>query len=158
MSKQLGAFGYDSPTDMVGKLGRDLQRMRVDPHDKDAAIDFFKTANDLVDWLKPDKKKTGDRSPQRSRLVTSNPDLELTWRIATGSKHLVVLSHTDGNVGFKEEFGGFSPAAFSSNAFSPNAFKFDGLQIQKPDGDYEPALALAERVINYWTTKTSSTI
>ncbi len=137
MTKQLGAFGHDSPTDMVGKLGRDLQRMGADPHDKDAAIDFFKTANDLVDWSDPDKKKTGDRACQRRRLVRSNPDLVLTWRIATGSKHLVVLSHTDGNVGSKEEFGGFSPAAFSPNAISPGAFKFDGLHIEKPDGSYE---------------------
>jgi len=150
MSKQLGAFGYNTPGDMTGKLGRDYQRMRADPHDKDAAIDFFKTANDLVDWSDPDKKKAGDRARQRRRLVRSNPDLELTRRIAIGSKHLVVLSHTGGNVGFNEEFGGFSPAAFSSNALSPSAFKFDGLQIETSADNYEPALALAERVLDFW--------
>jgi len=155
MSKQLGAFGYDSPHDMVGKLGRDLQRMSADPHDKDAAIDFFKTANDLVDWLDPDKKKAGDRARQRSRLVRSNPDLKLTWRIANGSKHFVVLSDPDGNVGSKEEFGGFSPAAFSANAFSPSAFKFDGLHIERLGGSFEPALALAERVLDFWKQQTA---
>lgn len=154
MSKRLGAFGYDSPIDMVGKLGRDYQRMRVDPHDKDAAIDFFKTADCLLDWWAPDNKTTGDRALQRKQIVASNPDVKLTRRIANGSKHFVVLSDPDGNVGSKEEHGGFSPAAFSPNAFSPSAFKFDGLQVEKPDGNYEPALALAARVLDFWKQQT----
>jgi len=158
MSKQVGTFGYDAPSDMTGKLGRDYQRMRTDPHDKDAAIDFFKTADCLLDWWAPDKKTTGDRALHRKKIIASNPDLKRTRRIANGSKHFIVLSDPDGNVASKNEFGGFSPAAFSANAFSPSAFKFDGLHIEGSAGTFEPALALAERVLDYWRQRVSSSI
>ena len=151
MSKQLGAFGYDSPSDMVDKLGRDFKRMNVDPHDSDAAIDFFRTADSLLDWWIPDKKATGDQALQRKSIVDSDTDLKLAQRIAKGTKHFIVLSDPAGNVGSKEEHGGLSSTAISPDAFSPSAFKFDGLHVKTDDGSYEPALALAQRVMDFWT-------
>ena len=155
MSKQLGAFGYDSASDMVEKLGRDFKRMSEDPHDCDAAIDFFRTADSVLDWHIPDKKITGDQASQRKSMVDSNADLKLARRIANGTKHLIVLSDPAGNVDTKEEHGGFSPTAFSSDAFDPSAFKFDGLHVETDNGSYEPALALAQRVMDFWTLTVS---
>ena len=40
-----------SPRILVDKLERDLSRIKANPHDADAAFDFFVTADHVEEWL-----------------------------------------------------------------------------------------------------------
>lgn len=61
--------------DLFAKLQHDLQRMRNDPLDEDAAFDFFVTAEYMVDWHLPDlpagHRRKETRSVQELRIATS---------------------------------------------------------------------------------------
>ncbi len=79
-----GFFDLQTPADLLGKLGRELERMQSAPRDIDHAFNFFVTAEHMLDWLYPGKANDTKRSEARKL-----PLLALVSHIANGSKHFM---------------------------------------------------------------------
>jgi hypothetical protein len=66
--------------DLLKKLHHDYGRMRKDPHDAYAAMDFFIAAEHLIDWHWPDHPEP--RKAERSQEPTATVS-----HLASGAKH-----------------------------------------------------------------------
>lgn len=83
MSELKGFFLFQAPRDLFEKLKRDFARMQTDPEGHDAALDFFYTAEHLIDWVYPG----ATNGPQRCQLRKTVPVLSIVSHIANGTKH-----------------------------------------------------------------------
>jgi len=81
-----GVFALSTTTDLLAKLEHDLGRMRRSPTDPYPAMDFFWTAEHMLDWLHPGEQNKDRRRQKRSKEVL----LHIVWDIATGAKHFCV--------------------------------------------------------------------
>ena len=140
-----GAFDLKTPQDWLKRLGRELEKFRAKPNDRDAAINFFVAAESMLDWKHP-----GDNNANARRTVRdSEPLLRVVWDLASLSKHLEVRPNHD-SVGDSGTFGEFFGGSFFGGPF----FGQLSVKLRGPAaaqlGTSVPAIDLAERAVAYW--------
>ncbi len=79
-----GIFELRTPRALLDKAVHDLERLRQDPTDAYAALDFFVTARHLPDWIFP-----GDKV-NRDTLFHSHVELRICRHIADSGKRYIV--------------------------------------------------------------------
>ena len=142
-----GFGNLQTVADLFSKLEHDLGRMKASPEDIYTAIDYFVTAEHIIDWMYPDDKDACKRRDIRKNVRL----LELVSHLANGSKHFQAIRPRHKSVEeVGESPGGFDPNAIDSRSFSVGSFQFVGLTIKLDDGTYMHALQLAEDVYEYW--------
>ena len=146
-----GAFGLETPQDLLRKLQRELDRLRASPDDQDVAFNFFVTAEQMPDWLYPGNtnKKT------REAIRNSEHLLQVVSHLASSSKHFDKLSAHHKSVERSGAFGAFFGGAFFGGGFFGGSrlliiFKGDAAVTFGPS---RPALQVAEDVVAYWKTR-----
>lgn len=141
-----GIFGLLTPTDLLAKLGRELDRLRAAPNDIDHAFNFFVTAEHMLDWTYPDP--TG--KAKRKSLRENEPLLQLVSHLASGAKHFDNLSEHHQSVidtGIKHRH----PSLMRQRMFPSQLCIIAGGDAGAALGGSKiTALALAERVYGYW--------
>lgn len=126
-----------TPRDLVGKLRRDLQRLRRNPRDADAAFDYFVTADSLVDWLWP-----GATGKQQREAARSSDPMKTVYHLASGAKHFRAEHKGHTSVSDVTERRG----VFQAGAFDPGAFDVGGLVIDLSNGTESDVYKFAKEV------------
>jgi len=147
-----GWFELRTVDDLLAKLERDLEKLRLRPHDVDLAFNFFVTAEHLLDWQYPGREGEGARRNARGQDVL----LQITSHLANGAKHFSVEAKHHQSVRDTNRSGGFMPkGAFPKRAW-PVGFWGDYLYVEL-EGDAAALLGprvvvldLAERVLANW--------
>lgn len=146
-----GVWQLSNPRDLLDKLKREFDRMRLAPHDADHAFNFFVTAESLVDWLHP-----GDPTAQKA-LRQSAILLMAVSHLASSAKHYDRLySHHD-SVNSTHLTGANPVLVLYSLANFP-AHPIKGLHLRvhlkglaaETFGDSKDAIDLAEEVLEFW--------
>jgi hypothetical protein len=142
----LGAFDLQTTQDWLQKLERELQRFRALPNDRDAAINFFITAESMLDWKHP-----GDPNASKRKAVRDSvPLLKIIWDLASVAKHREVRSNHESvnDSGVVGEFfgGGF----FGGSFFGELSVKLNGPAATDLGASSITAIELAERTVVYW--------
>jgi len=148
-----GAFGLSTPRDLLAKLQRELGRLRDSPNDRDVAINYFVTAEHILDWLIPGESGR----PRRKKIRESEPLLMVVSHLANSAKHHSQLSSHHQSVSSSGQAGGYFPATY----FPPSYFAcshFGGRVLSvilkgKAAHEFGPSIStieLAERVYSYW--------
>ncbi|HUT92718.1 MAG TPA: hypothetical protein VMY37_24710 [Thermoguttaceae bacterium] len=109
-----GIFNLRCVHDLPGKLEQDLARLKDNPHDETAAIDFFVNAESLLDWLYPGHSNRQARESERS----SNVLMQVTSHLATGAKHFRPKAKHHKSVKHSKRVGGTFASALSPQACS----------------------------------------
>ena len=100
MSDLQGFGELKKPNDLLEKLSHDFKRMEESPQAQYAALDFFVTAEHLVDWIYPGKENRDKREEVRS----SSAILRITSHIANGIKHFEAKAkHHQSVAGIKKD-------------------------------------------------------
>jgi hypothetical protein len=139
------AFGpLATVDDLLGKLGRDLERMKADPDSIDPAFDFFVTARSMPDWRWP--KSMAGWKEAREKAMKSSRDLEIVRDLGDQAKHYRITQRQPvvGGLGRTE-------SAFDPSYFDRHAFQTGSIDIEIPGEPVIDAIDLAERVIDWWT-------
>lgn len=154
-----GIFALTSPTDLLKKLETDFSRVEGNPRDEHAVVDFFLTAESLLDWLYPGKKNKQARESERS----SNILLQITSHLAASMKHFQPEAKHHISVKATRKVGGtFGAMTFASWSFRANAFPKGNLMIElegeaaRQLGSTITAIELARRVLSYWQQRLMS--
>lgn len=82
----MNTFDLNTAHDLRAKMRRDLERMRANPMDSDAAFNFFVTAEHMPDWIYPKREK----KQERETLKNSEIILRICSHLANGAKHFEV--------------------------------------------------------------------
>lgn len=151
-----GAFGLTTPKDLLGKLERELKQLRSSPNDSDIALNFFVTAEHMLDWLHPGN---ANRKTRKS-LINGEPLLQVVSHLASSSKHFDQLASHHKSVEEARESGGYFGASyFGASYFGSGYFggrrlliKFKGDAI-KHFGDSSPVLEVADKVYAFWQAR-----
>ena len=125
-----------TPADLLDKLRHDYERVRADPHDAYAAMDFFVTAEHIVDWVWPDDAKA--RKVERSR-----EPMATVSHLASGAKHFRADAPQHQSVDGVATRSG----AFQVGVFQADAFDVGGLVISRSDRVTIGILTLAREVL-----------
>lgn len=141
-----GHFTMQSPRDLLAKAERDLQRLRSNPLNIDAAFDFFVTARHVPDWV----VATG--GPAADCQFSAHVELRTCRHIADGAKYFVVTHRHHKQIADAQ----LTRGAFQSNAFQATAFNVGELTISLDPADAGTAslgrtvdaVTLATRVID----------
>jgi hypothetical protein len=133
-----------TPADLVAKLERDLARISANPHDADAAFDFFVSADHVEEWLAQGSKWGGHPKGH------SNDLMRLVCHLGSGAKHLTASSGRHSAASDVVERAG----AFDHHVFQADAFDVGGLVIDHTglDGSLPGSIGvieLAQRVVAY---------
>lgn len=140
-----GVFDLQSPKDVLGKLERELERLRIAPNDKDAAINFFITAESMLDWKFPGDPNALVRKEYRNR----EPLLLVVWDLASKSKHRDLRSQHK-----SVESSGMAGKFFGGSFFEGPFFGTLSVTLTETYGNDGPrslsALELAGKVFEYW--------
>jgi hypothetical protein len=148
----VGAFGLTTLKDFLGKLSRELEKFRAAPNDADAAINFFVTAEHMLDWLYPGLK---NRS-KRERLRNNELMLQVVSHLASSSKHYDQLSPHHQSVLDSGQLAGFVGAMQSNQRGGSRLLSGSALTVwfsaaaAVSFGATLPAVELAKRVYRYW--------
>ena len=141
-----GIFELRNPSDLLQKLRHDYERVRVNVMDSYAAMDFFLTAEHMVDWLFPKSRAAREN-------LRSTPLLALCSHIANGAKHFEAKApHHKWFSESETHYGAFS-SEFSSD------FDIRGFAIilddaaKKEFGDRIYVQDLAEKILIFWEEK-----
>lgn len=154
-----GIFGFNSPADLLKKLEGDFAGLKHNPRDASAAINFFVTAESLLDWLHPGHGGKSQREKERCTEVL----LQITSHLATGAKHFSADAKHHQSVKDARKIGGlnsFAARTFTAKTFT-SIFPKENLVIDldgeasKHFGDSITAYALAERILEYWKNRIS---
>ena len=141
MSQLDGLFSLRAPADLLAELESDHARLKqAEPTSTSAqyaAFDFFVTAHHLADWCA--KSFGGSLTQWRSY-----PDGQVLGHVANGVKHFRVDKY---DVVKETEV---VPGAFGVGAFQSSAFQTGKLTIHLENGESEPVLPLADRVLAHW--------
>ncbi len=133
-----------TPRDLVDKLERDLSRIKANPHDADAAYDFFVTADHVEEWLAHGSKWGGHPGGHSSDLM------RLVCHLGSGAKHFTVTSGRHAAVrDVVERAGAFDHRAFQADAFDVGGLVIDHDGLGGPLPDSIGVIELAERVVAY---------
>jgi hypothetical protein len=146
-----GAFGLETPQDLLGKLRREMERLRANHNDKDSAFNFCVTAEQMLDWIHPG---SGNKSV-REALRTSEPLLQAVSHLASSSKHFDQLSKHHQSVDKSGSFGAFFGGSFFGGGFFGTnrlliEFKGDAVNTF---GKSMSAVEFAEKVLTFWEAK-----
>jgi hypothetical protein len=151
-----GIFSHKNPEDLLSKLRNDLERLRKNKEDKNAAIDFFITAESLTDWVYPGRSNKNEQKNLRNSSIL----LQIVSHIASNAKHFKAEAKHHISVSSTSKAGGyFGSGYFASSYFSRKYFPEGHLVImlegkaEEVLGESITALALAEKVVKYWELK-----
>jgi len=144
-----GMFALRTALDLFHKLSRDLERLRANPDDSDAAFDFFVTAEHIPEWMDPPTIEL------RKREVI----LQIVSHVANGAKHFRVSDKRHQSVTSADRRGGYFPGNyFGKRYFGGRYFGGAGLVLDLEGeaaimfGPSITVLGLAEKVHHYWET------
>jgi hypothetical protein len=143
-----GIFGINNIVDLFRKLENDFESMHREPENQSAAINFFVTAESMVDWLYPGKKNKQKREDFHNREVL----LQVTSHLAIWAKHFKVEAKHHTSVDETAQTGYFAPGYFSKGYFN---FPECWIVQLKDDaanklGNSIRAIDLAKRVLDFW--------
>jgi hypothetical protein len=148
-----GVFNLTTPRDLLGKLTRELDRLRVEPDNVDHAFNFFTTAEHMLDWLYPGH--AGDS--QRKKLRNVDPLLATVSHLASGAKHFDHLSSHHKSVhGTARKGGIWAKGLWAPGLWAKGFWAEPRLSITLSGpaaanfGQTITAVALAEKVHDYW--------
>ncbi len=149
-----GVWQLSKPRDLLDKLARELERMRLAPHDADHAFNFFVTAESLVDWLHP-----GDGAAQNA-LRESETLLKAVSHVASSAKHYDKLRSKHGSVD-STQLAGANPVLvlYSLANFPDHSIKGLHLRVHLKGpaavafGDSVEAIELARNVLEFWSKR-----
>ena len=145
-----GIFQLKTPQDLLGKIRRDLERMRHDSLDADAAYDFFVTARHFPEWLYPDDLY------KREALFSSHVELRVCRHLAEGAKHFEATEARHKQVAdTSTSSGAWAAGVWAKGAWAPGVWAdglFITLDLRDSDtsalGSRISAFQLAERVVD----------
>ena len=143
-----GAFGLETPQDLLGKLRREFERLRANPNDQDSAFNFFVTAEQMLDWVYPGNPNKNAREALRNAELL----LQVVSHLASKSKHYDQLARHHRSVDSSGSVGPFFGGKFFGGGFfgsSRQMIQFKG-QAAKTFGESMPAVELAQRVLSFW--------
>jgi hypothetical protein len=149
-----GAFGLETPQDLLGKLRREFDKLRANPNDQDSAFNFFVTAEQMLDWLYPGNPNKNTREALRNAELL----LQVVSHLASKSKHFDQLAAHHRSVGISGSVGPFFGGSFFGGGFfgsSRQLIHFKG-QAARTFGESMLAVELAERVLVFWEAKCPS--
>ena len=149
-----GVFNLNHPQDLLAKMARELNRLRVSPDDVDHAFNFFVTAEHMLDWIHPEP----ERRAQRKALRRDDPLLATVSHLASGAKHFDHLQGLHMSVTKSERrVGAWADGAWAPSMWAPGAWRptklwvtLDG-EAAEAFGARIDALAMAEKVFRYWS-------
>lgn len=148
-----GIFSLRSAEELLRKLEADFVRLKYNPRDESAAVDFFVTAESLLDWLHPGRSNKTAREAERNGSVL----LQVTSHLATGVKHFTPEAKHHKSVNETRKTGGlFGARTFAANTFKANTFPKGNLIIELEGdaaqqlGSTIPAITLAALVVDHW--------
>ncbi len=147
-----GIFHLTTAPDLRNKLRRDLERLKKNFMDSDAAFNFFVTAEHLLDWVYPGQVNEKKRKKARKDSIL----LAVCSHLASGAKHFEVEARHHKSVTSTGTGGGhFGSNHFASYAFANAAFgrrlivRLDG-EAEKQIGPAIRMVDLAKRIMDYW--------
>jgi hypothetical protein len=133
-----------TPADLVDKLERDLSRIRGNPHDADAAFDFFVTADHVEEWLAQGSKWGGHPNGHSGDLM------RLVCHLGSGAKHFTATSGRHAAVkDVVEQAGAFDPRVFQADPFDVGGLVVDHHGLGGPLPGSIGVTELAERVVTH---------
>lgn len=150
-----GLFQLKTASDWRAKLRRDLDRLKTNPLDPDAAFNFFVTAEHMLDWVFPGKSNETKRTAERDGSVL----LQVCSHIANGGKHFETEAKRHKSVSStgRRRGGWFGSNWFASNWFASNWFGPTPRLVVALQGDAAKGLGasmevvdLANQVMAYW--------
>lgn len=154
-----GIFNLRCAHDLLGKLEQDFARLRDNPRDETAAIDFFVTAESLLDWLHPGHLNRQARESERSANIV----MQVTSHLATGAKHFRPEAKHHKSVKHSKKVGGtFAARTFAAGMFKANTFSKGNLIIElegeaeRQLGESISAILLAQLVLDHWKQRISN--
>ena len=135
-----------TPADLVAKLERDLARIRANPHDADAAFDFFVSADHVEEWLARGHGTKWGGHPKGH----SNDLMRLACHLGSGAKHFDLTSglHTAAN-DVVERAGAFDHRVFQADAFDVGGLVIDHTGLDGGLAGSIGVIELAQRVVAY---------
>ena len=141
-----GVFTLKTAADLREKVRRDLEKLRAEPLNVDAAFNFFVTAEHMLDW-----SKTKD-TRKNSTL------LRICSHLANGFKHFELDERRHNSVSTAEVCGLGYFTAYSTSyatAYSPGSSPQLIISLENEAADQLgkqsiAAIELAEMVMKYW--------
>lgn len=135
-----------TPHDLLRKMSRDLDRMRLSPGDSFAAFDFFVAAEAIVDWLWPGdrKRREAARRLEPARTVS---------HLASGAKHFEATEPRHASVLDVSAVPGRGTSVLGRAILGQMQLGSKGhpsLVIRMADGQTIEAISLAASVLAYW--------
>lgn len=149
-----GIFQLKTPQDLLDKLRREYERLRLSPMDQDVAFNLFITAEHIADWLYPGDIKSSNYQIRRS-LKENNVLLSVCSHVANGSKHFEVNSKKHNSISDTSVHQG----SFQRGAFQEDAFQVPQLLIhlegdaKEKFGNSIEVLKLAGMIVKFWEAK-----
>jgi hypothetical protein len=141
-----GIFSLNTHIDLFGKLEREFEAMQRDPLNQDTAINFFITAEHMLDWLYPGDKNKKLRKEIRDGEVL----LQLTSHLASNAKHFQAEAKQHKSVAETGQNGYFARGYFKEGYFPE--WLFVGLtdEVAAQLGKSIRVDDLAKRVLEFW--------
>lgn len=154
-----GVFQLKTRKDVLAKLKWELAQLKVSPHNPYVAVNFFITADSLVDWTYPGKPNDAVAKRHRKGLRDSSLLLQVVFHLAAKAKHFKNLGEYHRSVNETKLVGG----AFQWNFVQANAFQVGRLKVkffplaaaQLGKGDEMLAVDLAQDVYDDWEKRCS---
>jgi hypothetical protein len=149
-----GIFQLTIAADLRSKLRRDIERLKSEPLNSDAAFNFFVTAEHLLDWVYSRRINKQRRTEARRKSVL----LQVCSHLANGAKHVEAEDRQHDSVSSTGIAGGyFSASYFSPRYFSNPYFGVGRRLVIRLKGNAAAQLGqtisvikLAEKVMEYW--------
>ena len=149
-----GLFTLRTAADLRLKLNHDYQRMLAAPTDSYAALDFFVTAEHMLDWIHP--MKAGEKT--RTKAKKESVLLQICSHIANGAKHFEVEDKRHHSVTATALTRGKPrPQQYVGSSIRTSNMRFPGRLIVRLSGtakaDFGDSIAapdLALRLIQFW--------
>lgn len=144
-----------NPAHLLDKLRDDFRRINDDPTNEYAAVDFFVTAESLIDWVLPGRAN----KKAREQMRVSNVLLEVTSHIASGAKHyLAEWQHHKSVNDVQRPTGAFSWRTFSGAEFQTSELRviLDGRAAVQLGARVVRIRPLAAMVLAHWESRLSA--
>lgn len=154
ISEEEGVFQLKTRKDVLVMLKWELEQLRTNPDQTYVAVNFFITADNLVDWTHPGQLRDDAARKKRKKLRNSSNLLRVTFHLAAKAKHFKSLGDQHKSVHETKLTGGsFFGGSFFGGGFFGDAGKlmvvFSG-RAAKEFGPSMLAIDLAQRVYEYW--------
>jgi hypothetical protein len=149
-----GIFYLTTAADLRGKLRRDLEKLKHEPLNGDAAINFLLTAEHMLDWVYPKRVNRKKRHDEKSNSMI----LRICSHVANGAKHFEVEDPQHDSVSSTGTAAGYFAAPYHAPRYFSNAYFGAGRMLAvrlkgsaaKQLGPRISVVDLAEKVMEYW--------